>query len=366
MDSIATGQNATPALRNLTAKQIGFCRLTETAAEQRQEFYSAMYPGRAAVLADHWRWWYRIGADSSVEPLIALAGQRIVGQFCTIPLHFSMDGVLHSGVWCVDLGVLPAARSGRLGFRLIKLAGEKYTHLLAHGNDRSMGLGIRHCGWRQKTGVYRCLLPLRLEPLVCARSNNRALRLAVPLCEPSWRFALRALLARAPRLEPEALPPPETVARCLQPPHPEAELHIVRDSAWARWRFFEGPFRSAYRSFGLDGSLATVRPVVSQGLRRLHVVTLGGGDARARRNLLRGTVRWALDNGYDLVWLATDHPELLGLAKRMLPSLLPVTMAAYSRDAAAMNLLASGCDPILPCDSDFDLIYQPDPGAESW
>jgi len=238
-------------------------RLTETTAEQRMQFYSAMYPHRAAVLTAHWRWWYGIGVDPRIEPLVALFEDRVIGHLGTMPLRLSIGGEVRPGAWALDLGVLPEARNRRVGRRLFRALSETQLHMLGHGNTRSVPIATRYCGWLRKAGIYRCALPLR--PLRVG-SRGGLLRIGAPVFDPAWVYGLRALLGRAPRLEPCALPGESAIARNIEPAR-ECGNGIIRDEDWVRWRFFDGPFRDSYRAFQLDGCLAA--PKTQPGAERI-------------------------------------------------------------------------------------------------
>ena len=123
----------------------------------------------------------------------------------------------------------------------------------------------------------------------------------------------------------------------------------------------------SYRLFRYQDAEALVRGLVWEAERRLHVLFVSRtSDAHAKRALWRGIVRWAARRGADVVWAVSNDETMLRLrAMWGLPaSRVPIRLAAFSADRARMEAMLGTGVHLQAIDSDVDLMYVPDPGAD--
>src|SRR5262245_11128350 len=98
-----------------------FAPLTEFPDAALAQFSQRMYPERAAFLTAHWLWLYRIGEyDWAPLPLLAVAGQTVIGHIGTIPVLLQAGQAVRRAVWDVDLAVLPEYQRRKVGSRLMQ------------------------------------------------------------------------------------------------------------------------------------------------------------------------------------------------------------------------------------------------------
>ncbi len=297
-------------------------------------FYAEAFPARAEFLGLHWRWLYRVGRFSGIEPLVLVEGGRVVGHAGAIPLTLSRLGVSAPAIWFVDFSILPELQGQGLGAKLTEAWMGLCPDRVTFCNDRSIRV-FRKFGWRERFDANVRSLPIFNGPV---------------------RAALRVLMSAAPKLKIGPLPKdPAALVSALADESP-APVHVVRDEDWARWRLYEHPRAAEHLIAEHDGVRAVVRLFDSLGRPRAHLLHVGPGSADTRAALVAGFARWAVEAGARSAWLASNDPALLQAASLRLPRGYTLRFAWHSDDAAVGQALFEGL-PTQGLDSDHDLMF---------
>ncbi len=322
-------------------------------AEARTAFYQRTFTDRWRLLAEHWRWWYRAGFQSGIEPLLAVDSGAVVGQAGVIPALLRVAGTPRRAQWYVDFAVLPEYQGKGLGQRLTQAwmqLGETY---ITHCNDKSMGV-FRKYGFLERQDCVRYARPIHPGAMLAGHSSM-GVRLGSRLFDPlPWLWA-NASWQRAPRLAPIAIQP-EILATFFRSSSGSA-CELVRDADWARWRLYESPFREEYAAFSHDGAHGIARRFTYGGVRRVHVLWLSAGNAPEHRQLVRGIGRWALSVGADLFWATANSATLGAALEHSLPFEKRFRFAYLSRDRQTFDQLAHNPLELQAIDSDTDSMY---------
>jgi GNAT superfamily N-acetyltransferase len=333
------------------SEEVTFGTLAQANASERARFYSDMFGVRGDWLAEHWRWWYRVGARPGLEPIVAFQGERMIGQAGVIPIDVEVRGRRELATWFVDFAIRPELQRQGLGKKLTEAWMALAPVQLTFCNEKSMGI-FRRYGWSERFAMVRCGLPLGPERLLPSRFRGAARVLA-----PFYRLLARSLVLGAPSVKPEP------IHRVTALADENGDVRVVRDAAWLEWRFLASPFAESLRCFRLGSAVAVVRGLSWEGARRLQLLLLGGGTERERAALIHGIVRWALSAEVDLVWYATTDARMRAALRAILPLQRPTRFAGFARDAEFARQLASGALAFQACDSDVDLIYVPAVGS---
>ncbi len=296
-------------------------------------FYSGAFPDRAGFLGEHWRWLYRLGRFPGIEPLVLVEGERVVGHAGVIPLTLSRLGREAPAIWFVDFALLPEHQGKGHGKALTEAWMALCPDRVTFCNERSI-LVFRKFGWKERFDAG-----VRSLPIIGAA-----------------RPAYRLLLAGAPRLCIGPLPASPAELAPVLDDSSRAPARVVRDEDWIRWRLYENPRRAEYRLAEHDGVKAVVRLFDSLGRRRAHLLHVGPGAPAARAALVAGFARWAVEQGADRAWTATNDPALLAAASWRLPRGYGLRFAWHSDDAAVDQALFEGL-PTQALDSDHDLMF---------
>ncbi|MBI5243310.1 MAG: GNAT family N-acetyltransferase [Elusimicrobia bacterium] len=325
--------------------------LSSVSDGQRAAFYARMFPERADLLSKHWRWWYRVGFLPGVEPIVAVDKGAVVGQAGLLPVMLDCRGEAKPAIWFVDFAVLPELQGQGLGQRLTNAWMQLCPNRVTYCNEQSIRV-FKKYGWKEKFDTVCRTLPIHI-------GKTAAALLSLP-----YRAMLRAWFASAPQLSPEPLPEDIGRLRGILQAGPDAAVSVVRDEAWIRWRLLENPFKDSFRLFSLKDSYAIVRGFVYQGQKRVHVLYMDrAAEPDARGQLLRGILRWAVRQGADMAWTATNERPLLEAAALVLPRSRPVRFASHSEDAVTRSALLDEHLPLQAIDSDNDLMFAPDSGS---
>ena len=352
-----------PCLADLRAGEISLEKGTHTTMEQRAAFFSRTHPRLAPRLIPHWHWWFRVGFHPEIEPVAALARGRIVGHAGTLPFAFRCGESTAVAAWYVVFAVLPECRNQGLGKRLTQEWMRVVPNPITECNENSIAI-FKKYGWEETFASRR--FARVIDPAQLAGRLPAALRVAVPLAGPFYRAWLRWRLRTAPRLQPETVSTPGVLAGLFQS-EPDAPLEIVRDDAWIRWRVLESPLLPGYRMFRFESAAALVRGLVSDGVRRLHIMYINRPRQEAERSmLLRGIVRWACEGRADLIWAVARSAGLAGALRENLPNEVGVRIAAYNSDREAMARFLDPGFQIQAIDSDIDSSHPEDPGTVFW
>ena len=318
-----------------------------------RRFYAAAFPNRAAFLGEHWRWLYRVGSFPGIEPLVLVDGDRVVGHAGAIPLTISCLGVTAPAIWYVDFSVLPELQGHGHGKALSEAWMKMCPDRVTFCNERSIRVFLK-LGWKQRFDASVCSLPIELSGPAAAR--GAAAGCLGSLFNGPWRVLLNLLLSSAPPLNVRPLPQdPAALARFLVDDFP-SEPHIVRDEDWARWRLLDHPSSTEHLLAELNGVSAILRLFTSLGRRRAHLLHVGPGSNEARSAMVAAFARWALEQGADDAWMATNDAILLTAATRYLPRRHPLRFAWHSDTSAVDASLAKDLST-QGLDSDHDLMY---------
>lgn len=193
-----------------------------------------------------WRWKLK-GQPSPVENVwVATAGERVVGQYAGIPVRVRAGGAVCPAMVSVDTMTSPDFR--RRGI-LSRLGAAVYEAWATAGVVAVIGLPNEQ--WGSRTGALGWV---GVEPLAWMRfplnvGQAAARRVPSPLSAPAhalnlgghvWRLAHRPLGARGVKVEAVATPGSE-FDTLWGTRADRAGVGLVRDRAWAAWRYFDAP-----------------------------------------------------------------------------------------------------------------------------
>lgn len=318
-----------------------------------RKFYEAAFPERAAFLAEHWEWLYRVGRFPGVEPLVLVDRERVVGHAGAIPVMVARQGAVAPAIWFVDFKILPEYQGKGLGKKLTEAWMKMCPDRITFCNERSMAV-FRALGWSERSDASVRSRPFELAGPLRARFGALGAAAGAVLGGPT-RVLLRARAYGAPALKVEPiLNSAGGLAERLD--DPSAPTRLVRDSDWMRWRLLENPRMNEHLLASSEGVHAVLRLFVSLGRKRAHLLHVGPGPAPARAGLVKAFTRWALDQGADDAWLATSDATLLAAAAPVLTRSHPLRFAWHSADAAVTAALA-GSLATQGIDSDHDLMF---------
>ncbi|MDD5301601.1 MAG: hypothetical protein PHS14_00715 [Elusimicrobia bacterium] len=329
-----------PEIRKASAAQEGALR----------RFYADAFPERAAFLAEHWEWLYRVGRFPGIEPLVLVDGERVVGHAGAIPVVLSHDGLQHTAIWFVDFSILPAYQAKGHGQALTMAWMALCPRRITFCNDLSMRLFLK-IGWTERADASVRSLPLELSgPL--ARRYGPLAAAAGPALGFGARALVKALTLGAPKIETKPLPlDAGGLAERLD--DASAPTRVVRDADWVRWRLLENPRREEHVLAEAGGVSAVFRLFDSLGRKRAHLLHVGPGPAPARAAMVKAFARWALDQGADDLWMAGNDEALLSAAAPILRRSRPLRYAWHGADTALLSVPL----PTQGIDSDHDLMF---------
>jgi len=321
-----------------------------------------MFPGRREYLFRHWRWWYRAGFAPGIEPLAVIHDGEMIGQAGVIPVELQCGSQRLTAIWFLDFAVLPAYQGQGLGKRLteawMRMCGTQITYC----NDKSIRVFLKY-GWKEKFDTARCAAPLKLASVLRTRTEVPAVvKTGAFALEPFYRLWLRGRCAGAPRLRPEPVKNNDAALLAIYREGDRTTFGLVRDEAWIRWRILESPFVEEYQFFRHEKTAALVRAFCCEGIRRVHILWIGGAAVAAQQaELMRGIAKWAIGQGAELIWTTLNDPELTKRAHSILPRQNKVRFAFFSSDPALSERFSKETFPLYAVDTDLDLDYVTDP-----
>lgn len=316
-------------------------------------FYAEAFPQRAAFLSEHWRWLYRLGRFPGIEPLVLVAGERVVGQAGVIPVMLSRLGKTAPAMWFVDFSILPEFQGQGHGKALTEAWMAQCPDRITFCNDRSIEV-FRKFGWKERFDSSVLTRPLELSAPLARRAGAVGSALGSVLNAPA-RLWLRARSLGAPALDVSPLPlDAGGLAERLD--MTSGEPRIVRDADWVRWRLLENPRRAEFRLAEAGGVSAVFRLFESLGRKRAHLLYIGPGAASARADLIKAFARWALDEGTDDLWMATSDGALVAAGKNVFARKNSLRFAWHSSNGEVADALAKPL-PTQGIDSDHDLMF---------
>src|SRR6185295_1878928 len=113
-------------------------------------------PEKSEFLHRHGRWWHH----GDENRLLVVRDGEIAGYCAVIPTRCRVDGVVHDGVWWVDLIVLPEFRGQGLQTMLDEALRSRVDLKLGFPNPFAAILHRKH-GWGVREDWRAALLPLR-------------------------------------------------------------------------------------------------------------------------------------------------------------------------------------------------------------
>ncbi|NOT63058.1 MAG: GNAT family N-acetyltransferase [Acidobacteria bacterium] len=331
---------------------------TEVPAAALTQFYERMYPARAAFLAAHWRWLYRIGAhDGATGPLVALDGETVIGHIGAIPMCLRAGEDTRPAVWDLDFAVLPEYQGRKVGTQLMRVQREQYPLHVAFGNEKSAG-AVTKIGWQlsQETHSFQLLLRPECHP------QFRHSKLAVVGQSCGW--ITRRLWAARANQGSDLIVSPATVtelARFAQPPSDPA-LHVARSTKFLHWRVLQHPQATEHCVLRFPVNAMTEYALLARrseqdGFRRLHLLSLMAEpfDANALARCFASVVRWCLSEDIHRVLFVTSRPAIARVARTWFPLKRSLRFLAYAEDEAGWRYLTAHPHHWECLDSDFDL-----------
>ncbi len=351
-----TGAAVAPAIITRAHHEIApVTQVSETALAQ---FYQRMYPERAAFLTAHWRWLYRIYEyDWAPLPLLALAGQTVIGHIGAIPVLLRAGEETRRAVWDVDLAVLPEYQRRKVGSRLMEMMREQVPLHVAFGNEKSTGT-LTKTGWQLSSGTRSFQLLLRPERHPKFRQTALATvgRLSGLMTRLVW--AARASAKTELAVEPVSA---TNLAHFAHAPS-DGALHVARSTEFLRWRVVRHPqaaehFVMRYAVNATTEYALLARWSEQQGFRRLHLLSLVAEpfEAEALARCFASVVRWCLEEEIDRVLFVTSRPAIARIARLWFPITTSLRFLSYARNAAGWNYLDSHPHHWECLDDDFDL-----------
>jgi hypothetical protein len=353
--------NSGHSLESLQPEEIRLAKGTETTPRQRAAFFTRTHPKLAPWLIPHWNWWFRIGFQPEIEPIVAIARDQIVGHAGTLPFSFRHGEKIDTAVWYLVFAVLPECQGAGLGKKLTEEWMRVCPNPITECNEKSISI-FKKYNWEETFDTRR--LAFVATPAKLAVHKPRSLQIALSVGQPFYKAWTKLAARSAPVIQPE------TVGNSLQSlsglfqPEPSAPLELLRDENWARWRVLESPFVREYRLFRVDSAVALVRGFVSEGVRRLHVLYVNASTDREQSSLVRGIVRWACDGRADLIWAVARSNTLIRSLRANLPSEIGVRIAAFNKHKPLMNAFLNPGFQLQAIDTDIDLSHAEDPGSQ--
>ncbi len=318
-----------------------------------RRFYADAFPDRAAFLAEHWEWLYRVGRFPGIEPLVLVEGERVVGHAGAIPVKLAHGGKVETAIWFVDFSILPEYQGKGHGKTLTEAWMALCPRRITFCNDLSMKVFLK-LGWTERSDTSVRSLPLELSGPLRRRYGPLAAA-AGPALGLAARAMLKALTFGAPLLEIRPLPlDAGGLAERLD--DVSAPTRVVRDADWVRWRLLEHPRREEQVLAEAGGVSAVFRLFNSLGRRRAHLLVVGPGPTPARAAMVKAFARWALDQDADDLWMAGNDEALLAAAAPILRRGRTLRYAWHGADAAAAGMLSMPL-PSQGIDSDHDLMF---------
>jgi GNAT superfamily N-acetyltransferase len=322
------------------------------------QFYRQMYPERAAFLAEHWRWLYRIGEyDWAPAPLIALDGPTVVGHIGTIPVCLRAGEDVRPAIWDVDLAVLPEYQGRKVGTKLMQRLREQCSLHVAFGNEKSTGT-VAKIGWQLSTETRSFQLLLR--PEFHPKFRQTALAAVGRLGGLMTRLVWAARAAKVADLIISPVSAAELV-RFSQPPS-DGALHVMRSHEFWTWRVLDHPRAAEHCVLRYPVNATTEYALLARrseqdGFRRLHLLSLVAepfnADELAR--FFASVVRWCMDEEIHRVLFVTSRPAIARVAQTWFPITSSLRFLACATDQAGWQYLYEHPHHWECLDDDFDL-----------
>ncbi len=348
-------------LQGLQANEIDLARGSQTTDGQRAAFFARTHPRLAPWLAGNWNWWFRVGFDPAIEPIVAMARGEVIGHAGTLPVAFRNHTSVDVAAWYLVFAVLPECQGQGLGKRLTEEWMRSIRNPITECNEKSISL-FRKYGWEETFETRR--FAHVADPAKLADRLPTPVRLAVPLGRPFYRAWLSWRSRSAPQLQPERIPARARDMADLFQPEPASALEIIRDETWVQWRVLDSPFVTGYRLFRWGSAVALVRGFISEGLRRIHILYVNRPrEDQDRSKLLQGIIRWAGEDRADLIWAVARSKGLVSDLRKCMPKELGVRIATHNSNREVMSQFLNPGFSIQAIDSDIDLCHVEDLGT---
>jgi GNAT superfamily N-acetyltransferase len=329
-----------------------------------QEFFRQMFPARAGLLGEHWRWMYRVDDVPEVmPPLVAVDQGQVIGQYAQIPVLLGRGDVRLQAVWGVDYGVLPAYRHSGIGWELMDRWLHQYPVHMGFATEAAFRIALKQ-GWKPRCTTCDLRLPLRLDHHPRARKGV----LGGPLQAVSrgWNLLMRLGLVVRQAGAPVLHETPLSAERLRRwsllsyPGRAQDALHIPRTASYLKWRYLDSPWREQYRILeSADTGLAVMVRLFDTGPGRTARILSVSGHIDERgllHRFLGDVIRWACDRSSSLVHLVSSDPGLVAVARRWFPIRSWQRFVYYCNDPAGDDQLDSSEHIWELMDSDFDFL----------
>jgi hypothetical protein len=344
--------------------KIRICRSTEVPEGALIDFYDRMFPQKSDLMSRSWKWLYRIEQFDDVQPpLVAVLDGAVIGQVAQVPVLLTDGDREQLAVWGVDYGVLPEYRRCGIGFQINEMWMQQYPIYLADCTPASYRIVLKQ-GWTPRQTTYDLKLPLRLESLSRTRRGlkYKTMTASGPLWKPLCRLMTMARSPGRGHISCRPLVPDDLKNWSLlrYPGNDMGVVHVARRFDFMRWRLLESPLAEQYRLIKMDNSpvVAIIRTRLREGVKQLLVLALSGhiaGPGDLRR-FFHGLVRWAFQNGADVIRMVTSDPILLALGRRWFPFKRPLRFAYFCQSAESREFMDKARYRWELLDGDFDLL----------
>jgi GNAT superfamily N-acetyltransferase len=344
-------------------KEIKILGSTEVAEETLLRFFKEMYPTRADLLCQHWRWLYRIDEFPDLPPpLVAVLGDDVIGHVAQIPVILRRGTREIVAAWGVDGGVLRKYRSFGIGTELMDIWYRQYAIGMGFCTEALYRILLKQ-GWTPRAATFALHLPLRPDRHTRFQRGLRALpvRLAGPVWNGLERLAntIRAH-GRAPLRED--ILTPQRLQHWSFLRHPDGfqePLHVARNIEFLTWRLLNCPFRDQYRMLETeDGSIsAIVRTFQQKTMKRARIVSLSGETQQVEdiKRFLGDLISWSLRQRVDLLSMVSSDPTVIRSARWMFPIRSQLRFACICNTPEAKGML-QGTDHLWEM-IDYDLDF---------
>jgi GNAT superfamily N-acetyltransferase len=352
---VVTGATVKPITERQSYEIVPATEVPESALTQ---FYHRVYSTHATFFADNWRWRYRIGEyDWAPLPLVALAGQTVVGHIGTIPVLLRAGQEVRRATWDVDFAVVPEYQRRHVGSRLMETMREQFPLHVAFGNEKSTGT-VTKIGWRLSTETRSFQLLLR--PEYHPKFQGTTLATVGRLGGLMTRLVWAARTSTKDELTVTAVSADDLV-RFLYT-QPDEALHVERSPEFLHWRVLRHPLAAEHCVLRFPVNATTEYALLARrseqdGFHRLHLLSLVAEpfEADALARFFAAVVRWCLDQEIHRVLFVTSRPAIARIAQSWFPITNALRFLAYASDQAGWSYLHSRPHHWECLDNDFDL-----------
>ncbi|MDN5205386.1 GNAT family N-acetyltransferase [Fulvivirgaceae bacterium BMA10] len=138
-------------------------------------FATKMWPKRIRRrVPEYNRWKFRGPEKGEVETLLlAVSGERVVGQLGLVPVNFRVKGKIYKTYWTVDLMVDPDFRRRGIASKLYKRAIENCDIAVANGSNEGGSGAMIKLGFEKIKGPKKMLFPIDFRAVLSFKLSEK-------------------------------------------------------------------------------------------------------------------------------------------------------------------------------------------------